>query len=186
MKKIISLISVMLIVFTSLSFGAWKSWEDFNSYKDARKVAIDAEAAGNTSVAVTNYKKAADLAGKSATKEIQAWQINNAAFVLIKQFKTLVGYDEKLVKLTEMKPSKEKLTFQKDMATMFSIKLDVLTEAKAMLEAGKALDAGEAPTAKLQSNIDFIDWVLNFVKDNSGDTQAASPTIPAATAATKN
>ena len=116
MKKVILFVVAISVVFASVSFGAWKSWEDFNTYKEARKVATEAEASGDTATAVANYKKAADLAGKSATKEIQAWQTNNAAFVLIKQFKTLVAYDEKLTKLTEITPSKEKLAFQKEMA----------------------------------------------------------------------
>jgi hypothetical protein len=179
MKKVILFVAAVMVVFSSVSFCAWKSWEDFNSYKEARKAATDAEATSDTPNAVANYKKAADLAGKSATKDIQAWQINNAAFVLIKQFKALVTYDEKLAKLTEMTPSKEKVAFQKEMAELFSSKIDVLNEAKALLESGKALDGGEAPTAKIQSNIDYIDWVLKFVSDNLGDAQAAAPAAAA-------
>jgi hypothetical protein len=180
MKKIIMFVALISMVFASVSFCAWKSWEDFNSYKDARKAATEAEASGDTSAAVANYKKAADLAGKSATKDIQAWQTNNAAFVLIKQFKTLVAYDDKLAKLADMKPSKDKLAFQKEMATMFSMKMDVLNEAKALLEGGKALDGGEAPTAKIQSNIDYIDWVNKFVADNTGDAKQVDAVVPAA------
>ena len=181
MKKVILFVAAISVVFASVSFCVWKSNEDFNTYREVRKMAIEAESAGDTANAVANYKKAADLAGKSATKNIQAWQLNNAAFVLIKQFKTLVAYDEKLTKLQEMTPSKEKIAFQKEMANLFSFKLDVLNEAKAMLEEGKALDGGEAPTAKIQSNIDYIDWVLKFVSENSGEAQTAS--VPAETAA---
>jgi hypothetical protein len=165
MKKLVVLTSVLFLVLASMSFGAWKSWEDFNTYKDVRKAAMEAEGTGDTLSAVSNYKKAADLAGKSATKDIQAWQINNAAFVLIKQFKTLVGYDDKLAKLSDMKPSKDKIAFQKELADGFSMKADLLTEAKALLEEGKALQAGDEPTAKIQSNIDFIAWVDDFVKN---------------------
>lgn len=178
MRKIILFVLSISVVFTSVSFCAWKSWEDFNAYKESRKIASEAEATGDTATAVANYKKAADYAGKSATKDIQAWQTNNAAFVLIKQFKKLVAYDEKLAKLSEMKPGKEKLTFQKEMANLFSFKLGILNESKKMLEGGKALNGGEAPTAKIQSNIDFIDWVLKFVSDNSGDTQSATVIVP--------
>ena len=185
MKKVILFVAAVSVVLTSVSFCAWKSWEDFNSYKEARKAATDAEATSDTPNAVANYKKAADLAGKSATKDIQAWQINNAAFVMIKQFKALVTYDEKLAKLAEMTPSKEKVAFQKDMAALFLSKIDVLNEAKALLESGKALDGGEAPTAKIQSNIDYIDWVLKFVSDNSEDAQAVAPEKVTPTAETK-
>ena len=184
MKKIVVLASVLFFVFASFSFGAWKSWEDFNVYKEARKAAMEAEGAGDTVNAVLNYKKAADLAGKSATKDIQAWQINNAAFVLIKQFKTLVAYDEKLAKLSDMKPSKEKIAFQKEMADMFGMKMDLLTEAKDLLSQGKALEAGEEPTAKIQSNLDFIAWVDEFVKAG-GNVTASAPAEGAKAADTK-
>ena len=184
MKKIILFVAAISVVFASVSFCAWKSWDDFNTYKEARKIASEAEAAGDTSTAVANYKKAADLAGKSATKEFQAWQLNNAAYVLIKQFKVLVAYDDELAKLAELKPSKEKIALQKEMANLFSFKLDMLNEAKTLLEDGKALDGGEAPTAKIQSNIDYIDWVQKFVAENSGEeapaAEAKTETAPAA------
>ncbi|MCE5299751.1 MAG: hypothetical protein LLG37_02615 [Spirochaetia bacterium] len=173
MKKNIIFTAFLVLAFSSALFASWKSWEDFNKYKDARKVAVEAENAGDTTTAVANYKKAAELAGKSGTKDIQAWQINNAAFVLIKQFKNLVAYDEKLAKLNEMKPSAEKIAFQKDVAGLFSLKLDMLNEAKELLESGKAVEAGETPAAKIQSNLEFIEWVQKFVADNSGDAPAA-------------
>jgi hypothetical protein len=176
MKRSIVLTFIFVFVTAGMSFGAWKSWEDFNVYKEARKTAIDAENSGNTLTAVANYKKASDLAGRSATKDIQAWQINNAAFVLIKQFKNLTAYDEKLVKLTDMKPSTEKISFEKELAGIFSAKLGLLTEAKSLLEQGKALQAGDEPTAKLQSNIDFITWVEEFVKSGGNEAVSAAAT----------
>ncbi len=178
MKKAIALSVVFAFAFASMSFAAWKSWEDFNVYKEARKAAMEAEGAGDTVTAVTNYKKAAELAGKSATKDIQAWQTNNAAFVLIKQFKALVAYDEKLAKLQEMKPSKEKIAFQKEMSDMFSMKMDLLAEAKELLEGGKAIDGGVEPSAKIQSNLDFIAWVDEFVK-TGGNPAPAATAVPA-------
>jgi hypothetical protein len=172
MKKTTILSMAFVLVFFSMTLAAWTSWEDFNAYKDAKKTASEAETAGDTTTAVLNYKKAADLAGKSATKDIQAWQLNNAGFVLVKRFKELVAYDEKLARLTEMKPSKEKLALQKEMANMYSFKMDLLTEAKKFLEPGKALNGGEEPTKMIQSNIDFIGWVENFIKENTPGDKA--------------
>ncbi len=180
MKKIAVLSMIFAFVFSSLMLAAWTSWEDFNAYKDAKKTASEAEAAGDTAAAVTNYKKAADLAGKSATKDIQAWQLNNAGFVLVKRFKELVAYDDKLAKLTAMKPSKEKLALQKEMANMYSFKMELLTQARKFLEPGKLLDGGEEPTKMIQSNIDFISWVENFIKENTPGGKSDTGNSPAA------
>ena len=184
MKKITVLSVFFVFIFSSLMLAAWTSWEDFNAYKDAKKTASEAEAAGDTATAVTNYKKAADLAGKSATKDIQAWQLNNAGFVLVKRFKELVAYDDKLAKLTAMKPSKEKLALQKEMANMYSFKMELLTEASKFLEPGKTLEGGEEPTKMIQSNIDFISWVENFIKENTPGDKANAEKSGAASGAT--
>jgi hypothetical protein len=172
MKKAMFLLSVFAMIFSSATFAAWASWEDFNAYKDAKKTAATAESSGDTATAVTNYKKAADLAGKSATKDIQSWQLNSAAFVLIKSFKTLVSYDENLEKLTAMKASKEKIDFQKELAVKYSKNFGLLSDANGLLEQGKALDGGEEPEKMIQSNIDFIGWVAGFIKDNGGEIAA--------------
>ena len=180
-KKVIVLAPVILFVFVSVSFCMLKTTADFNTYKEARKTAADAEAIGDTVTAVANYKKAAELAGKSATEEIQAWQINNAAFVLIKQFKVLVAYDEKLTTLADMIPGKEKFAFQKEMATLFATKIELLNEAKALLKASETVNGGEAPKIKMQSNIEFIDWVLQFISDNSSEAQQLQTIVPVPT-----
>ncbi|MEI7543121.1 MAG: hypothetical protein WCJ94_07720 [bacterium] len=178
MKKVIILTTVISLAFVSVSFCMWKTSADFNTYKEARKTAADAEALGDTATAVANYKKAAELAGMFATEEIQAWQINNAAFALIKKFKVLVAYDEKLTALAEMTPGKEKFAFQKEMTTLFASKIELLNEAKALLVSGETINGGEAPMAKMQSNVEFIDWVLKFIADNSSEAlQTQTPVV---------
>ena len=139
MKKLV-IFSCVFVLFAGMAFaGAWRNYEDYQSYLGVKKAAKDAEAAGDTANAVANYKKAAELAAKSATSTIQGWQLNNAAYALINQFKTAVGYSEKLAKLEGMAPSKEKLAYQKELADLFNLQLPLLDEAKTLLEEGKGL-----------------------------------------------
>lgn len=187
MRKILIFICCLIFVsFFSMSFAAWTNLEDYKAYKKAKELALEAENAGDTFNAVANYKKAAELAGKSATQDIQIWQYNNAAYFLIKQFKILTGYDEKLQKLSEMKPSKEKLAYQSEIAELFNLQAGLLEEAKELLNEAKSLLKEEAvekvaettastievktspvgPKEKIESNLQFIDWVENFLKDN--------------------
>jgi hypothetical protein len=165
---------LVFVLFAGMAFaGAWRSYEDYQSYVGVRKAAIDAETAGDTFNAVANYKNAAELAAKSATADIQGWQLNNAGYTLVKQFKAMVGYDEKLAKLEGMSPSKEKIAYQKELAELFNLQLGLLEEARGMLEEGAGL--GETAASKtIQSNLDFIKWVTDFTSENinGGTTEA--------------
>lgn len=181
MKRLV-IVSCVLVLFAGIAFaGAWRNYEDYQSYLGVRKAAKDAEAASDTLNAVANYTKAAELAAKSATANIQGWQLNNAAYVLINQFKTLVGYAEKLAKLEGMSPSKEKLAYQKELANLFNLQLPLLEEAKVLLEKGKGLGEEIEGAKTIQSNVDFIAWVTEFTNGNlNGATEEAK--TPAAEA----
>jgi hypothetical protein len=167
MRKLIVLITVLVFVLSGLA--AASTWQD---YKDAKKKANDAEATGDTYNAVTNYKKAADVAAEFKKIEIQAWQLNNAAHALIQTFKKAVDYDAKLQKLSAMEPSDDKIAFQKEMATAFNPLIGLLNEAKGLLDQATDLKPQES-TDKIKSNTDFIDWVTKFTTENMGTAEAA-------------
>lgn len=176
MKRLV-IFTFVFVIFAGMAFaGAWRNYEDYQAYVGVRKAAKDAEAASDTLNAVANYKKAAELAAKSATTDIQAWQLNNAAYSLVNQFKAMVGYAEKLAKLEGMAASKEKIAYQKELADLFNLQLALLEEAKGLLEEGAGL--GETAAAKtIQSNQDFIKWVMDFTAANinGGTTEAKTP-----------
>ncbi len=196
MRKILVYIScILLIAFSTLSFAAWTNIEDYKAYKKAKELAVEAEGAGDTFNAVANYIKAAQLAGKSATPDIQLWQYNNAAYSLIKQFKILTGYEEKLQKLSEMKTGKEKIVYQTEIAELFNLQANLLDEAENILNEGKGLLKEEEPAEtantkeaksttgpkdKIESNLQFINWVKEFIKNNlKQEAETTSQTKPA-------
>jgi|DewCreStandDraft_4_1066084.scaffolds.fasta_scaffold02802_1 hypothetical protein len=165
MKKTILFI-IFVFIFNGFIFsGPWKSYKAFQEYLSLKKQAKQADEEGNTAVAVSSYLKAAEIASKSADANVYAWQLNNAAFSLIAQFKKLVNYEEKLQKLSEMKPGKEKIAYQKELANLFNLQMPLLEEAQGLLD--KTKDLGELEAAeKIKSNNEFINWVKEFITTN--------------------
>jgi len=134
--KLVMLIGLSLIFVNSLVAGSWKNAGDYKAYKLARDAAIKADIEGNTTIAIVNYIKAADLAAKSATVEIQAYQLNNAGYCLIKKFRTLGNKIENI---------------------------NLLKEALTYLEKAKELNV-EKVIPKIDKNIDFCEFWINSVK----------------------
>lgn len=175
--KTISVVGIIFLIASVSSFaGGWTNWQDYQAYKNAKKAASEASDAGDHSNAVAKYKEAAELAAKSATKEIKAWQLNNAGYALMKKFKAITVYQEKIDKLSAMEPSKEKIAFQQEITIIFNDNMSLLYEAKTLLEESKELftkedgtvaaEAEAGPMEKIQSNLDYIEWVVNFTKGN--------------------
>lgn len=171
MRRLILFIVMVFIFNISLFAGPWKSYKAFQEYLAVKNKAKQADAEGNTFEAVTNFLKAAEISSKSADANVQAWQLNNAAYSLILQFKKLVNYDEKLQKLMELKPGKEKIIYQKEFAEMMNLQFSLLEEAQNILD--KIKDLGEELEAKekIQSNLDFIVWVKEFISSNLNEKE---------------
>jgi hypothetical protein len=188
MKKILIVTAVVLAFAGSMFAAGWTNYEDYMGAKAAKNKAVEAAANGDTTTAVAEYKKAADLAGKSGTVESRAWRLNDAGYTLINEFKKITAYQEKIDSLGTMKPSKDKIQAQAEIAYVFNANIAMLEEAKAILLEGKALypaqekketvaadgvtpAAEEAPKKagpeeKIDSNLGFVDWVLKFTADN--------------------
>jgi hypothetical protein len=172
MKKLIFSVFTIFVLCGIVSAGPWKSYSAFQEYLSLRNAAKQAETEGNTFNAVSNYLKAAEIASKSADANIQAWQINSAAYSLITQFKKLTNYDEKIQKLTNMQPGKEKIAYQKEFAEILNLQFPLLQEAQSILEKTKDLGGELEAKDKITSNMDFIAWVKDFIAANlNGDDE---------------
>lgn len=202
MKKVLFIAAVGLIFSCSLFATEWKNWEDYTAAKAAKSRAVEAAANGDTTTAVAEYKKAAELAAKSGAVESQAWRLNDAGYTLINEFKKLTGYQEKIDSLATLKPSKDKMQVQAEMAAAFKEYASMLDEAKALLTEGAALYPAETPVAaaegttptaqavakkegpaaKIESNLGFLAWVLDFIDKNYKEGVAAPKKAEAAPA----
>jgi hypothetical protein len=110
----------MLFV-SSLCLGtAWTDAEAYGSYKGVRSQAQTLEEKGEFKSAYILYLQAASIAEKYATTRIAAWQYNNAAFCMIKDFKTtldgasLRSASDALAKAEALDPDNE--TIQKNIS----------------------------------------------------------------------
>ena len=187
MKKIFIITGIMFFA-VSLFGASWNNYDDYRNYLDAKKKASEAAATGDTTTAVAKYKEAAALAAKSSSnKEHQAWQLNNAAYTLITWFKSGTAYQEKIDALSGMTPGREKKAYQVEIAALFYPRISMLDEARVLLEEGAALfpaeqkeaavvsTAAEAvadmkpagPKDKIESNLEFVNFVTKFIADNS-------------------
>jgi tetratricopeptide (TPR) repeat protein len=176
MRKLIVLIAVIFVFNNFLFAGPWRSYKAFQEYLSVKNKAKQADADGDTYTAVTNYLKAAEIASKSADANVLAWQLNNAAYSLIIQFKKLVDYDKKLQKLTEMKPGKEKIAYQKEFAEMLNLQFSLLEEALGILKKTKDLGEELEAKEKIKSNLDFINWVKEFIATNLNEKTESEET----------
>jgi len=171
MKRMVMVLMALAFAVSMVQAASWTVYEDYTAYKAVKEAASKASDEGNTTVSVAKYKEAAALAAKSATKEIQAWQLNSAAYELIKAFKKTTDYSAKIEQLSGMTASKEKFATQKEIAANLEANIAPLTEAKAILEEAKALEGGEGPAEKIASNLDFISWVNQFLEDTKNPAE---------------
>lgn len=176
MKKLFITVTALLIVPVML-FASWKSAADYKKYIEYKEKGIEADGEGDTTAAVANYRASAALAAKSATVDIQCWRLNDVAYTLILAFKKITNYQEKIDKLSAMEPSREKIAYQKEIAGLLSLHIELLDEAEQVLKEASALNP-KAPAEKIRSNSDFIAWVKAFIKDNAEASSA--PAAPAA------
>jgi hypothetical protein len=86
MKKIVGIL-VFLFLTSILCAGIWSDLKQFQKYKFVKSVAVEADDAGNTFVAVANYTEAAKIAKTYSKIEYSLYQMNSAAFCLIKVYK---------------------------------------------------------------------------------------------------
>jgi len=137
MKKF--LLVVLTLSITSVMFaGVWKTSEEFQVYKIRKADAQKADNEGNTYTAVVNYLIAAQIAEKSNATEIQAWQLNNAGYCLIKKFMEInAGLTPK--QMTDF---------------------ELLVEARGYLQKAKDLDI-ENTLKTVEKNLDFCNFYLD-------------------------
>jgi len=157
-KKIMGMVLVFVLGVTAL-FAATDA-----DYRTAKKIAQEAEAAGDTGTAITNYVKAAMAAGDFKNKKGEAWQYNSAAFTLIKAFKKATAFEAKDGQLAEMTAGKKKWAVQIELATSSKEFLGLLEEAAGYLQKAEAVGLEEA-AGKINSNKAYIEQIKKFIKD---------------------
>lgn len=101
--------------------------------------------------------------------DIAAWQLNNIGYYSIEEFKSRTEYEKRIATIESMRRGPEKIVYIKNTKRLFKANLPLLIEAEKQLEKAydidKDLDNNDR-TQKIYSNLQFIDWIRNFINMN--------------------
>jgi len=184
MKKIMSMLLVLVLVFVFVS-GLFAGLEEtailWNEYRAAKKSAFDSD---SVDVKIAHYFIAAEKAEKLERPDIQAWQLNNAGFAIIKWFKGETNYAETMKKIEDMEAGADKIDFINltkaafkeafkgiDNLTTIDKAIEYIEEGKSIAVSGlgnESLEDFHAEFAKIvtkaDSNLSFISWIKEFAE----------------------
>jgi hypothetical protein len=136
----------------------------WSSYRSAKAAVKEAE---------SNYEKqakclleAAGYAKDLQRFDIEAWQYNNAGFVLIEGFKDKTDYINVMNKLNSLKLKSEITQYRKEARILLNKEKEMLSQAISYLAQAKQIDGNlekSSRTTTIASNITFVNDVLNFL-----------------------
>ncbi len=144
-------------------------WMSYRSAKDAFK---QAQSEKDYSNQVKYLLEAAGYAKTLKRYDIEAWQYNNAGFVLIEEFKVKTDYLSVMDKLNSLELKSEIEEYRHEARKQLSKEKGLLSKAISYLEKAKEIDdklEGSSRTTTIASNISFVNEVLIFLK--AGETK---------------
>ena len=146
-----------------------KSVEDlWNDFRAAKASAEKAKEAGDIKEVTTSLLLAAHYANELNRPGIAVWQLNNIGYYSIVEFKKRTDYDTRMAKIEFIRNRKEKIKIIKETKKIFKENIDLLINANNYLEDAYELDSNLNDvnrTQKIYSNLKFIDWVRNFIRE---------------------
>ena len=143
-------------------------WQE--KYVNARAAAQTATELGDVSQAVRCLQEAAHAAEKLGRIDNEVWQINNAGYALIQEFKARTDYSNKMNTLTHMYDGNDKNIVMFELKLACCQELHLLYTARELLKSAAVLDATTKNTKyentdrtnSITNNILFIEWVDKF------------------------
>lgn len=159
MTKIITLIALM---FVSISTFSATTWDSYHKDSVIAKSGLKALEMGTTITANVSaeYISLAAEAISLNRKDIAAWDINNAAYAKILEFKVLTNYVESNTQINLLSPKLNKrLSAVKALQVSCKNNIGLINDAGRLLTP---LPGGEAKK-HAQSNLDFVNYIKAFV-----------------------
>jgi len=138
----------------------------WSSYRSAKAAVKQAEAENNFEKQVKHLLEAAGYAHALQRFDIEAWQYNNAGYVLIQDFKEKTDYLNVIKKLNNLKLKSEIIQYRKDTRILLSNEKKLLLEASDYLSHAKKIDSNlekSFRTTIIANNISFVNDVLRFL-----------------------
>ena len=145
---------ILMLVATGLQASSVDLWKQYAVLK------------GNTFSSLTmtadNHLKISEVAKKLERADIVAWNLNNAAYALINQFKLETDYDNNISAIANA-PKAKRVGLRQEFKVLLLSHNDTITMANGFLADARATGFdGEEFLVKVSSNQSFIDWVLKF------------------------
>lgn len=146
-----------------------KSVEElWNDFRAAKASVEEAKEAGDIEEVTVSLILAARYSNELNRPDITAWQLNNIGYYSILEFKKRTDYNTRMAKIESMRRGEEKIRYIKETKKVFKDNLELLTNANKYLEEAYDLDSNlddDNRTQKIYSNLKFVDWVRNFVRE---------------------
>ena len=138
-------------------------WDLYRAAKDAVKEAQ----VNNDYIKQTQHLiEAAEFANALQRYDIEAWQYNNAGYVLIQGFKEKTDYPALMNKLNNLELLSEIMEYRKEARMLMIKEKELLIEANSYLVKAKEIDdklEESSRTTIIANNILFVNDVLSFL-----------------------
>jgi len=138
----------------------------WSSYRSAKAAVKEAESDNDFEKQAQYLLEAAEYANALQRFEIEAWQYNNAGFVLIEGFKDKTDYINVMTKLNNLKLKSEITQYRKEARMILNNEKELLLQASGYLSQAKEIDdnlENSSRTTTITSNITFVNDVLRFL-----------------------
>jgi len=140
-------------------------WQKYRESREASKEALNNS---QFQQAIDRLKVAAINAEKLDRGDLAAWQYNNIGYYSILEFKGITNYDYRLHQLRAITEKEANKQYLADTKKVFNDNIKILRDAKIHLERALEIDASYTEknrTEKIKSNLQFINWIENFIKN---------------------
>lgn len=141
----------------------------WRSYRAAKEAVKKAKIKKDFRNQVKYLLEAAKFASELERFDIEAWQYNNAGYVLIEEFKCSTNYYSEMNKLNNLIYKNEIKIVRKEIRSNMLYDNKLLIEAEGYLLKAKKIDsklAESSRTITIASNINFIEDVRNFLEND--------------------
>lgn len=146
----------------------WLSEQKLWNLYNASKAKVNEAEKNNNLEDMSKFSHEAAIYAKALNKpDIEAWQYNNAAYYLIKEFKTRTNYQVKMDSLNSLQQKHEIEDYKQELQKNFRQETRLLSKAEGYLKKAKDIDdklKKSDRTRIISNNISFVDFVMNWLE----------------------
>lgn len=150
------------------TFKTKSIFELWQQYKFSKTTAAKYISENNLDSTIVYLNMAANAAYELSREDIATWQLNNIGYYSISEFKKRTDYERRIQQLVTIKNLREKGLHLEETKSVFSDHFKILSNAENYLYKAQLLDhefEKSNRTEIIERNLEFINWVANFISD---------------------